>query len=178
MVCRSPFLCFPDTYHRCLFVCLLQMISYFLPPHPPPPFFGFIFSPYFWACDPRSSLCELRLHHHRALFLYFYFCFRRESNLLFDCGIWADDEGCTAGDLCHNGPHRRNLPQNLPTARTREMTKNIHREVARERKNATGWIVCIRRRNGFAARFRPLGEFSLSFIISCRYVCFSLLRID
>jgi hypothetical protein len=66
----------------------------------------------------------------------------------------------------------------LPTARTREMTKNIHREVARERKNGTGWIVCIRRRNGFAARFRSVGEFSLSFIISCRYVCFSLLRID
>jgi hypothetical protein len=42
MVCRSAFVlfCFPDTYHRCLFV--LQVISFFLPP---PLFFGFIFSP-------------------------------------------------------------------------------------------------------------------------------------
>jgi hypothetical protein len=56
-------------------------------------FFGFVFSPHFWACHPRSSFCELRLHHHRSLFLYFYFCFRRESILLFDCSIWADDEG-------------------------------------------------------------------------------------
>jgi hypothetical protein len=58
------------------------------------------------------------------------------------------------------------------------MKKNIHREFARERKNATGWIVCISRGNGFAARFRSVAEFSLSFIISCRYVCFSLLHID
>ncbi len=97
---------------------------------------------------------------------------------MFDCDIWADDEGCTARDLRHNGPQRRNLRRNFPTARTREITKNIHREVARERKNATGWIVCIRRRNGFAARLRSVGEFSLSFIISCRYVCFSLPRIN
>jgi hypothetical protein len=79
-------------------------------------FFGFIFSSHFWACDPRSSFCELRLHHRRSLFLYFYFCFRRDSILMFDCGIWANGEVCTARDLRHNGPHRRKLRRKLPAA--------------------------------------------------------------